>query len=72
MAERCITALRSGVSSDGGVPVPPVHIYPSTEREVSLLIPDSVVPSPEEVMSGPPHLSLQDRLRLRRMATHQR
>ncbi len=63
----------------GANPALPTFQYASTEREVSLLIPDrqdapgdqndSNLLELREVMSGPPRLTIGDRLHLRRMAS---
>ena len=81
-AERCGTVLRQDVLSREDVLITPAFQYPATEWEVSLLIPDredatggdgSTDPQgPDGVMAGPPRLTLQDRLRIRRMAAHSR
>ena len=80
--ERCEAVLRQDVLSREDVLTTPAFQYPATEREVSLLIPDredatggdrSTDPQgPGGVIAGPPRLTLQDRLRLRRMAAHSR
>ena len=79
---RCVTVLRQEVLSREDALTSPGFSYPSTEREVSLLIPDREDTTsglegvgrqgPSEIMAGPPRLTLQDRLRLRRMAAYQR
>ncbi len=78
-AERCVSSILQQSSSPSAQLVPPPSQYPSTEREVSLLIqdrvdfrsgagnPSSVVSN--DVMSGPTQLTLRDRLQLRKMAS---
>ena len=80
--ERCGAMLRQDVLSRDDALTTPAFQYPATEREVSLLIPDredatggdeSADPQgPSGVMAGPPRLTLQDKLRLRRLAAHPR
>ncbi len=79
---RCVTVLRQEILSREDAPTSLAFAYPSTEREVSLLIPDRGDTTsgrggvdqrgPNEIMGGPPRLTLQDQLCLRRMAAHQR
>ena len=80
-AERFGTSiLRHSSSSSGQLSLSAFH-YPTTERDVSLLITDRVDargivgdPSsqmPEDVMTGPGRLTVRDRLQLRRMASRQ-